>query len=50
VIGLTIFGNFSKYACMYMFPTTVFQSDFNRDGDYVIRRGCVATLYDMAIT
>ena len=21
VIGLTIFGNFSIYACMYMFPT-----------------------------
>ena len=20
VIGLTIFGNFSKYTCMYMFP------------------------------
>jgi hypothetical protein len=26
VIGLTIFGNFPKYTCMYMFPALYFNS------------------------
>src|SRR5882724_4960547 len=34
VIGLTKYGNFSKFIC----SGTVFQADFNYDSHYVIRR------------
>jgi len=37
-IRLTKYGNFSKYVSVYMFSSTVFQEEFNHDGDYVIQR------------